>query len=151
MTTEDQIDQAERRETLENDRKVREAEHQRLLREGATFHQFAQAFADEVNQGRFAATGAPRVVGSTPNPSMQYPAASTPFQSDPVGTEPPLGIDINAMSEQNPADVSVSPSAATGASAVDGAPSSELVVPPTVDDVEPCAGAPSFSKDQSNE
>jgi hypothetical protein len=34
----DQIDQAERRETLENDRKVREAEHQRLLREGTTFH-----------------------------------------------------------------------------------------------------------------
>ena len=98
----DQIDQAERRETLENDRKVREAEHQRLLREGTTFHQHAQAFADELSQGRFAATGSPRVVGSTPNPSMQYPAASPPFQSDPVGTEPPLGYSVDAIPTDEP-------------------------------------------------
>jgi hypothetical protein len=54
-----QEEEQERRETLENDRLVREAEHQRLLRGGTTFHQFAQSFADEVNQGRFAATGVP--------------------------------------------------------------------------------------------
>jgi hypothetical protein len=44
----------------------------------------------------------------------------------------------------------VSHTAEPGAPAVDGAPPSELV-PPLADGVEPRAGAPSFSKDQSNE
>jgi hypothetical protein len=38
--------------------------------------------------GRFSAVGAAHVIGSTPIP--QYPAASAPFQCDPVGLEPPL-------------------------------------------------------------
>jgi hypothetical protein len=74
---------------------VTQAERRRILREGTTFHQHAQAFADEVNQGRFAATGVPRVVGSTPVPN--YPQASTPFQSDPVPPEPPLGFSIDQL------------------------------------------------------
>jgi hypothetical protein len=96
---EDHIDQAERRETLENDRKVREAEHQRLLREGTTFHQHAQAFADEVNQGRFAAIGVPTVTGSTPVPS--YPAAGA-HQFDPCGPEPPLGYSVDQVEPIEP-------------------------------------------------
>jgi hypothetical protein len=66
---EDQIDQAERRRTLENDRQL-------LEREGSTFYQDGLSQADEISQGRFAATGSPRVIGSTPTPASQYPAAS---------------------------------------------------------------------------
>jgi len=134
-----QEEEQERRKTLENDLKVLEQ------RRGSTFHQYAQSQADEINQGRFAAIGSPRVVGSQPNVSSQYPAAAA-HQRDPVGVEPPLGIDINAMPTDDPSAVSVSFPAteATGAPATDSAPSSELV-PPLADDVEPGAGAPSFS------
>jgi hypothetical protein len=124
---EDQIDQAERREVLENDRRVREQQQA----QGSTFHAHAQAQAGELSGGRFASLGASTVTGATPIP--KYPAAGA-HQSDPVGIEPPLGIDINAMPGlENPADVSVSPSAEPGGAA---APS----VPP---DVEPAP--PSFS------
>jgi hypothetical protein len=61
---EDQIDQAERRDTLENDRKLREAEHERLLREGTTMHQFAQAQANDLAGGRFAGVNSTTVVGA---------------------------------------------------------------------------------------
>jgi hypothetical protein len=115
-----QEEEQERRETLENDLRV-------LRERGSTFHQHAQSQASDLAQGRFAATGAPRVVGSTPSPASQYPAASAALQSDPVGVEPPLGIDINAMPGlENPTGVSVSPPVATGAPAVDGAPPSAL-------------------------
>src|SRR5215470_6299574 len=91
----DQEEQAERLETLRNDQRVREQQR------GSTFHQHALAAANDTAGGRFAATGAPRVIGSQPNPSSQYPAASA-HQRDPVGVEPPLGIDINAMPELEP-------------------------------------------------
>jgi len=87
---EDQIDQHERRATLENDLKV-------LQERGSTFHQHAQAQADELNQGRFRSTGVPTVVGQSAVPN--YPQASTPFQRDPVPDEPPLGVNVNAMPE----------------------------------------------------
>jgi hypothetical protein len=119
---EDQIDQAERHETLANDRLVREAEHQRLLREGTTFHQHAQAFADEVNQGRFAATGVPTVTGSTPIP--KYPAAAA-HQADPVGTEPPLGFSVNDL---EPSMGTTRPTEDTGAPA--GAAAAAERLPP---------------------
>jgi hypothetical protein len=101
---EDQIDQAERRETLENDRKV-------LEQRGGTFYQHGLAQADELSQGRFATVGAPRVIGSTPTPASQYPAASVAHQTE-LPPEPPLGFD---NPELDPAGVSsVSPPAATG-------------------------------------
>jgi hypothetical protein len=123
---EDQIDQAERRETLENDLKV-------LQQQGSTFHQHAQAQASELSGGRFAAIGSPRVIGATPSPASQYPAAAA-HQSDPVGIEPPLGIDVNAMSESSMAPL-VSVEVTGGA--VD-APSA----PPDVEHAAP----PSFSE-----
>ena len=85
---EEDIDRVERQAVLENDRKV-------LEQRGGTFHQHAQAQANELSGGRFAATGSPIVTGSTAIP--KYPAASAPFQSDPVGIEPPLGFSIDEM------------------------------------------------------
>jgi hypothetical protein len=64
---EDQIDQAERRETLDNDLKV-------LRERGGTFFQHGLAQANDMAGGRFAAIGASSVTGSTPIP--QYPAAA---------------------------------------------------------------------------
>jgi hypothetical protein len=122
---EDQIDQAERRETLANDLKV-------LQQQGSTFHQHAQAQALDTAGGRFAAVGTPRVVGSTPNPSAQYPAAAA-HQADPVGVEPPLGYDVNAMPEQEssmaiPYSSSVE---ATGGAAAPSATSDVEPAPPS--------------------
>jgi hypothetical protein len=91
MTTSDQEDQAERRETLDNDLKV-------LRQQSSTFHQHAQAQADEISQGRYRATGVPRVVGSTPTPASQYPAASAAHQTE-LPPEEPLGYRVDAMPE----------------------------------------------------
>ena len=85
---EDQIDQAERRAVLENDRRVREQQ------QASTFHQHAQAQTSELSGGRFAAIGAPTVTGATAIP--KYPAAAA-HQADPVGTEPPLGFSVDDM------------------------------------------------------
>jgi len=94
MTTSDQEEQAERRLVQRNDQRAREqAQH------GTTFKAFADA--DTHIPGRFEAVSAAHVVGSTETP--KYPAASTPFQRDPVGIEPPTGYDINAMPDlENP-------------------------------------------------
>jgi len=135
-----QEEQQERRETLENDRKVREAEHQRILREGTTFHQFAQQ--ETLPQGRFSAPGAistPRVVGSTLNPSAQYPAASSAHQTE-LPPEPPLGVAIDQLTDPEQVLTSPEPSSlACAAQHTVGAPSS---APP--DDVE--APPPSFTE-----
>ena len=72
---EDQIDQAERQAVLENDLKVLEQQR------GSTFHQHAQSLADETNRGRFAAVGAPVVIGAKPSVASQYPAASSAHQT----------------------------------------------------------------------
>jgi hypothetical protein len=85
MTTEHQREQQERRETLQNDRKVRE--------QGTTLSQFAQAEANEVG-GRFSGHEKATVVGAQESPA--YPAAPN-WAFDPAGVEPALGIDINAI------------------------------------------------------
>src|SRR6516164_11862879 len=91
MTTSDQEDQAERR---------------RVLREQAsTFLDHARAAADDEAGGRFARVQPQSVIGSTPVP--QYPQASTPFQSDPCGLEPPLGYRIDDL--ESPTGLSLSP------------------------------------------
>ena len=91
MTTEDQIDQAERRATLENDLKVLQQQR------GSTFHQHGLAAANDTGGGRFASLGAPHVVGSTAIP--KYPQAGPAFQVDPVPDEPPLSAYENPAIE----------------------------------------------------
>jgi hypothetical protein len=131
-----QEEQADRLATLENDRRMLEQQR------GSTFHQHAQAQANDTAGGRFAAVGVPRVVGSVPNPSSQYPAAAA-HQADPVGVEPPLGIDINAMPGlENPADVSVSPSADPGGAAAPSCPSDVEHAPPSSSPNGDPAGVP---------
>jgi len=82
---------------------IAQAEKRRIIREqqqqGATFHQHAQAQADEMSQGRFAATGTPIVTGATPVP--KYPAAGA-HQADPVGTEPPLAFSVDQVEPIEP-------------------------------------------------
>jgi hypothetical protein len=85
-----QEEEQERREVLENDRLLREQQ------KASTFHQHAQAQALDTAGGRFAATGAPRVVGSTPNPSLQYPAASAAHQTE-LPREPSLGYSVDQL------------------------------------------------------
>jgi hypothetical protein len=135
---EDQIDQAERKAVLENDRLVRE-------QQASTFHQHAQSAANDTGGGRFALLGAPTVTGATAIP--KYPAAGA-HQSDPVGIEPPLGFAIDEMPGlENPTGSSsgVLQPVEPGAPAAESAPSSELV-PPLADAVEPGAGAPPSNK-----
>jgi hypothetical protein len=85
------LERIEREETMRQDADLRRRQQPA---QGGTFFQHGLAQADEVNQGRFAATGVPTVTGSTPVPS--YPAAGA-HQSDPVGTEPPLGFSVNEL------------------------------------------------------
>jgi len=80
-----QEQQRDRVETLRQDLSVR-----RQQEEGGSMHAHALADAD-TPRGRFSAVSAVHVVGSTAVP--QYPQASAPFQFDPVGDEPPLGLD----------------------------------------------------------
>jgi hypothetical protein len=102
----------EREAVLRNDQKVQQ---------GSTFLDHARSAADDEAGGRFAKVNASMVIGATP--VSQYPRASTPFQSDPVPTEPPLGYAIDQMPEHmSPAGVAVSPRAATGPTP--GAPAS---------------------------
>jgi hypothetical protein len=83
MSTQFQEEQAERRETLENDRKVRE--------QTGTF--LSHTHLDDIG-GRFAAISNPHIVGSTPIP--KYPATGS-HQHDPSGVEPGLGYRIDQM------------------------------------------------------
>jgi hypothetical protein len=159
---EDQIDQAERRETLDNDLKVLQ---QQQREQGSTFFQHGQSQADETNQGRFRATGVPTVIGAAP--VVQYPQAAPPFQRDPVPDEPSLGFEINRLSAhelessinsadpeqspqppaaQGPTDV-VPSSVATGGDARSEAPSADTVTSAGSSMFERSASPPSFSPD----
>ena len=118
-----QEEEQERRETLENDRLVREAEHQRILREGTTFHQHAQSHANDEAGGRFASVNAVSVVGA--EPAVRYPAAGA-HQCDPVGTEPPLGFSVNDL---EPSMGTTRPTEDTGG-APSSAPPGDVAAPP---------------------
>jgi hypothetical protein len=129
-----QEEEQERRAALENDRKA-------LRERGSTYHQHGVGQADEVNQGRFAAVGAPRVIGSAPNPSSQYPAASAAHQTE-LPPEQPLGYstdDIPGL--ENP----------TGCSSVSlpvepGGAAAASLAPPGVE-----RAAPPLSSEQTGE
>jgi hypothetical protein len=93
----------ERRETLENDRLVREAEQRRIQLEGTTMHQHAQSAVNDEAGGRFASVNPTTVVGA--EPAVKYPQlpASSPWsgtQPEP-GIEPPLGFDNPALNESS--------------------------------------------------
>jgi hypothetical protein len=83
------LERIEREETMRQDADLRRRQQQA---QGGTFFQHGLAQADEVNQGRFAATGVPTVTGATPVP--KYPAASAAHQTE-LPPEPPLGYSVN--------------------------------------------------------
>jgi hypothetical protein len=97
-----QIDQAERRAVMRNDLKVREEQErvfadQSLPNQASTFHQ--HALADALTpRGRFSAVETSYVVGSKPDVSGAYPAASAAHQIQ-LPDEPPLGLDNPALEE----------------------------------------------------
>jgi hypothetical protein len=88
---EDQIDQAERREVLENDRLAREQQQQR---EASTY---LDQYHSDIG-GRFGVIEHETVVGRVSPQLPQLPASSpwSGLQPEP-GIEPPLGIEINKL------------------------------------------------------
>jgi hypothetical protein len=120
---EDQIDQAERKTVLENDRKILEQQQQ-----GSTFKAFADAEARI--PGRFESIAAAHVVGSTSDPAQAYPAASTAHQTN-LPPEPPTGYCVDEMTPLEPSAVFSSP---VEHLAPAGAPTSSSVAPPPLVD-----------------
>jgi hypothetical protein len=113
-----QLEDQERRETLDNDRKVREQQ------QASTMHQHALAAANDESGGRYGvARPAPTVTGSTSIP--QYPKASTPWQGpDPVGDEPPLSAFENPALDETSAVPPSTAGATGGAEALSGSSAS---------------------------
>ena len=134
MSTTKQDEMRDRVDTL-----LQDADWQRQLKEiakareqPATMHGFAVSEAS-LDIGRHtAATGKPTVVGSKPDIAAAYPAG--PAWSSDAGSqlvEPPLGIDINAMSELGPSMApSVEQLGGTEAPPEPSPPDVENVVPP---------------------
>jgi hypothetical protein len=81
-----QEEQLERRDVLENEKRLRGSSSGASAHQGSTFLQHTH---NDVG-GRFAAISSPTVVGEKAIP--QYPAAF--HQHDPVPDEPPLGLDV---------------------------------------------------------
>jgi hypothetical protein len=79
--------QAERAETLQNDKAVQRAN---------TFAGRAQAEADEI-QGRWAQEHKATVIGSDGAPTYPQLPASSPWHDVVEPVEPPLGFDVNAV------------------------------------------------------
>jgi hypothetical protein len=122
-----QEEQEERRRVA-----LQDADLRRQQQQAGTFFSHAQSAANDTAGGRFAATGSPRVVGSTPTPSTQYPAASSTHQTE-LPPEKPLGVDINAMPGlENPTGVSpVTSPVAPGGAAAPSCPSGVEPAPPS--------------------
>jgi hypothetical protein len=79
-----QLDQADRKEVLENDRRLRQQQEQ-----GSTFLEHTHNEAG----GRYAAISSPQIVGST-TPIPKYEGAPN-WAHDPSGIEPSLGYRID--------------------------------------------------------
>jgi hypothetical protein len=88
MTLSRQEEMEDRREVLENEKRLRE--------QGSTFLSHTH---NDIG-GRFAAISSPHVVGSSPSPASQYPAASA-WTTDPGSQmlEPPLSPHDNPALE----------------------------------------------------
>jgi hypothetical protein len=125
----------EREEVLRNDQKVQQA---------STFFQHAQSSIDDEAGGRFAKVNPSTVIGSMPLP--QYPRAATPFQSDPVGLEPPLGYSVEDL---EPTGVTAYAPVEPGGPA--DAPSHGSGVPPHGAAMSERAGPSPLSEEQTNE
>jgi hypothetical protein len=140
-----EVSQDEKRAVLANDISVRQQQK-------PTFHSFAQAEAD-TPRGRFTTVEKATVIGVGP-PS--YPKGPD-WTVDPVGPEPNLGFDVNAMQptgeafevrrliEANLPPPEFSPSPSRG---VFGDPTA-LCQPSSSSDVQR-VGSPSFSKNKGN-
>src|SRR5262249_25324126 len=98
-----QEEMAERKRVLDNDRKVRE---------GGTFHQFAEADAN-TPLGRFSAISNAYVVGSKSDVASAYPAASSAHQTE-LPPEPPLSFDNPALEPSLLAQAQAPPNPAPG-------------------------------------
>jgi hypothetical protein len=79
----DDVSQAEKRRILADDRKVR-----------ATFHSIASAGMDDERGGRFSALNKPSVTGSDPTVMVPRQPLGSPWHSDPLGKEAPLGFSV---------------------------------------------------------
>src|SRR5262245_8777504 len=77
--------QAERRRIMIEERRLR------------TYHGHAQAAVDDERQGRFATLDKATVTGQGAGPIYPQMPDGNPWATEPIGTEPPLGIDINAQ------------------------------------------------------
>jgi hypothetical protein len=134
-----QQEEQERRETLENDRLVREAEHRRILREGTTMHRFAQSAANDEAGGRFRAVNSATVVGAQPPTYPQLPSSSPWSGTQPEpGPEEPLGYEINKLMPHE-LEPSMAVSMSSVVEATGGAPSAVppgVVAPPSYQDEE---------------
>jgi hypothetical protein len=141
-----QEEEQERRETLENDRLVLEAERRRILREGTTFHQFGQSQAHDEAGGRYASISPISVVGA--DPTLKYPAAAA-HQADPVGIEPPLGYSVDQVEPIEPSTV-IPVVVEAGAPAVEAPePGVQATTPPT-GAVETAAGVSLTRSEDAN-
>jgi hypothetical protein len=83
--------QAEKRETIENDRKVREAAKDEA-RAGTYFAQARATLGQEVG-GRYAAMARPVITGAGAYVVPRLPESS-PWSHDPCAPEPPLGYSV---------------------------------------------------------
>jgi hypothetical protein len=99
---------------MENDRKIM-----------SSYLDHAQASADDLAGGFAAASPQRTIIGSAPIAYPRQPQNS-PWASDPLPPEPPLGIDINAMEptgevhEQKASEAIAGDAAAPGAQSADG-------------------------------
>jgi hypothetical protein len=114
-----QEEERERREVLENDRRVREEQKKR--EQTGTYLSHTH---DDIHQGRFGAIGAAVVVGAKADVASVYPAASA-HQRDPVSAERPLGFRVDEMPPLEPSAVS-SVEATGGAEALSSSASSDV-------------------------
>jgi hypothetical protein len=88
MNNADDISQSERRKVMESDR---------LARKASTYHQLAEASANDLAGGRFAQSSPKqRVIGSSPISYPELPENS-PWAKDPMPPEPPLGWSVNDL------------------------------------------------------
>src|SRR6516162_1790948 len=114
MNAADLISQKEKRETLRNDRLVKEADERRRR----TLHGHALDGEPELG-GRFSKVSTTTVVGTSPVSYPQQPEGS-PWRSDPCPIEPPLGYSVD---EQEPVgEMFERASSVDGTSAVEGNP-----------------------------
>jgi hypothetical protein len=92
MPTEAQREQAERREVLENKKRLRLQRE----REGSTF--FAHTHPEDEGGGRFAAINNATIIGGTPIPKYPELPSTSPWSgTDPVPDEEPFGVAVDWM------------------------------------------------------